>query len=194
MKKQDNVIIGIYKITSPSGKIYIGQSINIEKRWFKNYKNLNCRGQVKLYNSLKKYNPENHIFKVLEECSEDQLLERETYWKEYFKVLETPSLCCRIDGRGGKLSEETKNKISISGLGIQRPKPEGFGFGRKHSEETKNKISNSKKGKIHSEGTKDKMRISQKGKIKSKGHILSEEHKLKLSISIKKSKSKNLEI
>jgi predicted GIY-YIG superfamily endonuclease len=24
---------GIYKITSPSGKIYIGQSIDIEKRW-----------------------------------------------------------------------------------------------------------------------------------------------------------------
>jgi predicted GIY-YIG superfamily endonuclease len=24
---------GIYKIISPTGKIYIGQSINIEKRW-----------------------------------------------------------------------------------------------------------------------------------------------------------------
>ena len=26
-------IVGIYKITSPSGKMYIGQSINIKKRW-----------------------------------------------------------------------------------------------------------------------------------------------------------------
>ena len=28
-------MIGIYKITSPSGKVYIGQSINIEERWYK---------------------------------------------------------------------------------------------------------------------------------------------------------------
>jgi hypothetical protein len=32
-------IVGIYKITSPSGKVYIGQSINIERR-IKEYKNL----------------------------------------------------------------------------------------------------------------------------------------------------------
>jgi len=32
-------MIGIYKITNPEGKIYIGLSKNIEKR-FKNHKNL----------------------------------------------------------------------------------------------------------------------------------------------------------
>jgi excinuclease UvrABC nuclease subunit len=26
-------MIGIYKITSPSNKVYVGQSTNIEKRW-----------------------------------------------------------------------------------------------------------------------------------------------------------------
>ena len=26
-------MIGVYKIISPNNKIYIGQSINIEKRW-----------------------------------------------------------------------------------------------------------------------------------------------------------------
>ena len=31
MKEQDKGIIGIYKITSPSGRVYIGQSLNIEK-------------------------------------------------------------------------------------------------------------------------------------------------------------------
>ena len=40
------VKIGIYKITSPSNKIYIGQSINIERR-FKEYKTLkNCKFQI----------------------------------------------------------------------------------------------------------------------------------------------------
>ena len=35
--------IGIYKITSPTRKIYIGQSINIEKRQSQ-YRNLNKKG------------------------------------------------------------------------------------------------------------------------------------------------------
>ena len=47
-------MIGIYKITSPSGKIYIGQSKDIEKR-FKAYKNLKCKGQPYIYRSLLKY-------------------------------------------------------------------------------------------------------------------------------------------
>lgn len=111
-------MVGIYKITSPSGKIYIGQSINIEKTWKYRYKNLNaCKRQTILYNSLKKHGYENHTFEVIEECNEYKLLERETYWKEYYKVLEIPSLCCRMDGRGGKLSEETKQKISKANKG-----------------------------------------------------------------------------
>lgn len=33
--------IGIYKITSPSNKIYIGQSTNITRRWDE-YRKLQC--------------------------------------------------------------------------------------------------------------------------------------------------------
>ena len=43
----DNIICGIYKITSPSGKIYIGQSINIKSRW-KYYEKLRCNKQFKI--------------------------------------------------------------------------------------------------------------------------------------------------
>jgi group I intron endonuclease len=105
--------IGIYKITSPTNKIYIGQSINIEKTWKYRYKNIEgCKKQPKVYRSLKKYGYDTHKFEIIEECSEDKLLERETYWKNYYKVLDIPSLCCRIDGRSGRLSEETKSKLS----------------------------------------------------------------------------------
>ena len=110
-------MIGIYKITSPTGKIYIGQSTNIEKRWKDYNKMMRCKRQTRLYNSLKKYGPNNHIFEILEECTEDKLLEKETYWKEHYKVLDVPSLCCRMDGKGGKLSQFTKNKMSKSKLG-----------------------------------------------------------------------------
>jgi group I intron endonuclease len=110
-------MIGIYKITSPTNKIYIGQSTNIKQRWKDYNKMIRCKRQTRLYNSLLKYSPQNHIFEIIEECSEDKLLERETYWKQHYKVLDIPSLCCRMDGRGGKLSKYTRDKMSKAKLG-----------------------------------------------------------------------------
>jgi len=72
-------MIGIYKITNPKGKIYIGQSINIERR-FKEYKQLQCTQSKKLYNSLQKYGWKQHIFEIVEECSVNLLNEKEEYW------------------------------------------------------------------------------------------------------------------
>lgn len=157
-------MVGIYKITSPSNNIYIGQSTNIEKRWKYYSKIERCKSQTKLYHSFQKYGIDNHQFEIIEECSEDKLLERETYWKEYYKVLEKPSLCCRLDGKSGKDSEETKQKKRLGTLGTikmgnRKPKPEGFG----------NLISQLKKGKPNLKNRKPK----------------TEEHKLKISNSRK---------
>lgn len=44
-------MIGIYKITSSEKKVYIGQSIHIDKR-IAGYKRLNCKGQSLLYKSF----------------------------------------------------------------------------------------------------------------------------------------------
>lgn len=111
------MIIGIYKIVSPSNKIYIGQSTNIERR-IKYYKGLYCKNQTKLYNSLKKYGWKSHKFEIIEECKIEDLLDRENYWKDYYMVLDIPSLCCRKDGKGGYLSTETKEKIRDKALEI----------------------------------------------------------------------------
>ena len=79
--------IGIYKITSPSGKIYIGQSSNVENRWNK-YKNINNSvTQLKLYRSFKKYDIENHKFEIIEECKITELNECEIRWVLYFNLL-----------------------------------------------------------------------------------------------------------
>lgn len=72
-------MIGIYKITSPTEKVYVGQSINIERRW-KSYKKLQCKQQTIIYRSLVKHGWINHRFEVIEECSIEQLNEREAYW------------------------------------------------------------------------------------------------------------------
>ena len=113
-------MVGIYKITSPTNKIYIGQAKNIDNRWERNYYTLNCKRQVKLYNSLKKYGPSNHIFEKLEECSEELLNEREIYWGILFNVLGENGLNLKLGNSRGSLSKETKHKISKSLLGKKK--------------------------------------------------------------------------
>ena len=49
MQKQKTGTIGIYKITNPSGKIYIGQSTNIYSR-YKIYRNVPNKAQPKIIN------------------------------------------------------------------------------------------------------------------------------------------------
>lgn len=81
------IICGIYKITSPKGKIYIGQSTDINFRW-SNYIKLYCKKQAKLYGSLKKYGVSNHKFEVIEECSSSELNNLERFWQDEFDVLD----------------------------------------------------------------------------------------------------------
>lgn len=66
-------MVGIYKITSPSGRVYIGQSVNIEGR-LEDYKwGVNIKSQRKLYRSILKYGYFKHIFEVVEECSIEEV-------------------------------------------------------------------------------------------------------------------------
>ena len=44
---------GIYKVTSPTNKVYIGQTINLSRRESE-YKKIQCKAQPKLFYSLKK--------------------------------------------------------------------------------------------------------------------------------------------
>jgi len=41
-----NTLAGVYKITNPNGRVYIGSSVNIHKR-FNEYKKLRCVSQKK---------------------------------------------------------------------------------------------------------------------------------------------------
>ena len=76
-------MIGIYKITNKiNNKSYIGQSIHIEQRWEEHlYKTSKC-SLIKY--ALFKYGKDNFIFEVLEECSREELNEKEQYWIEKY--------------------------------------------------------------------------------------------------------------
>jgi hypothetical protein len=111
-------MVGIYKITSPSGKIYIGQSTNIERR-FKEYQIYKSSISIgsKLFKSFQKYGVENHTFEIIEECTLEQLNEREIYWGYYFNTLGKTGLNLRLGNANGICSEETKKKIGKGNKG-----------------------------------------------------------------------------
>jgi len=117
-------MVGIYKITSPSNKVYIGQSINIDKR-FNQYKSLSqTTGQKRLHYSFKKYGINNHLFEIVESCSIDLLNERERYWQDFYNVLEVGLNCILTDTKDNikVYSKETIEKIRLGNLGKIIPK------------------------------------------------------------------------
>jgi len=165
-----NPIIGIYKITSPSNKVYIGQSVNVKKRWC-SYDERTAGPH--LINSFNKYGRESHIFEVIEECSVEYLNERETYWKQceldkvngdYSKVL----FCELYDNGVGPRSEQIKEKISKSLTGKKRSKEYGeliskLKKGISKPEGFSEKLSAANTGKTRSEEVKQRMSETRKG-------------------------------
>ena len=79
-------MIGTYKITSPSGKIYIGKSINIQKR-FKQYKKSLGKGQPLLNRSFLKYGIDNHVFEIVCICDYEDLNNLERYYQLLFSCI-----------------------------------------------------------------------------------------------------------
>ena len=152
---------GVYKITNlVNGKVYIGASKNIEKRWWGHKR---CTDSP-IHSDLETYGLENFKFEVLLECPETML----TQWEQDMICLydsDDPekgyndrsaklySLKNSETHKGRKLSEETKRKISEShkgkpawnrGLKMNRP---AWNRGIPHSEETRRKMSEALRGR-----------------------------------------------
>ncbi len=194
-------ICGIYKIENKvNGKVYIGSSIDIEVRWKNHIRSLN--GKDKYFNDYlhrqwREYGEENFIFNIIEECNVYELDKKEQYWIEFYDSMDRENgYNLKEAGKRGKLSEETRRKLSIAAKG------------KIFSEETRKKLSIAAKGRQafkdhkHSDNTKEKMsksRISyfnnnpdkldelkeslKEGRFKGNSH--SKESKEKISNSMK---------
>lgn len=83
------IMIGIYKIENKiNGKVYIGQSVNIKRRW-KNHKTAStCEKDhtynYPLYKAFRKYGIDNFTFDVIEECELFELDRLEKFWINYY--------------------------------------------------------------------------------------------------------------
>jgi len=74
--------IGIYKITNLiNGKVYIGQSSNIERR-FREHKSNSTSEHLRA--SIQLYGIDNFDFSILEITDIDDLDDRERYWIQYY--------------------------------------------------------------------------------------------------------------
>lgn len=125
---------GIYKITSPSNKVYIGQSSNIDRRMIE-HKYRSKTKNLKLYSSIRKYGLENHKIEIL--FLSDSKHEKDKMESIYIRYYDSVNIGLNhID--------------TVSG---------GFGFtGKKHTEENVLKIKERMKGYKPIEAIKKRMK------------------------------------
>lgn len=165
------LITCIYKITSPIGGVYIGQTGNFNRRK-RSYFNLKCKRQPKLYSSFINYGIDNHVFEIIHECTVDELNDLEVYYIKLYNSFNSDNGLNLRSGGGANthVSDETKKIISDRVKEVLKcPK-------------IRKKISDAGKGRVVSEETLIKKSESMKGKNTGKR---SEESKLKQKESIK---------
>lgn len=151
---------GIYKWTSPSGKYYIGLATNLERRKKEFLTNPNNytytsnnsaidRARIK-YSDFKQWQ-----YEILEECSVEQLKEREKHYIKLFDSTNSKNGYNSTLGGDGcfgckwgteKQIESLKNRRSYAG----ELNPN---YGNNHTQQTKDKIRESKIGKKLSDET-----------------------------------------
>lgn len=87
---QDKTKIGIYKITNiQTDQSYIGQSLDIYKRWCQHCKaglGIDAPAGNKLYKAIQSYGLQNFTFELLCQCPKEQLNEKEKYFIELYQA------------------------------------------------------------------------------------------------------------
>jgi group I intron endonuclease len=153
----------IYKITSPTGKIYIGKTTRLNNR-ISHYRSLNGISQQKLlYRSIVKHGWGNHLFEIIDTCPSHLLSELE------IKYISLNNSYHYNNPLGMNLTQGGEGTL-----------------GRKDSKETIQKRSQKLIGKTRSESTKQLMSSLKKGKPSYRAGLpLSDEHKQKISQSNK---------
>lgn len=143
--QKKNPVCGIYKITSPTGKVYIGQSRDADARRMY-YEKAYCKTQPKLYASIAKHGWGTHRFDVIHLCQERELNSLEIYYiAMYDSTNKKGGLNLTHGGEGCRLTEDGINKM-------------------RHSLRGKPSWNKGLTG-IYSEATKEKMRLAKRGNV-----------------------------
>ena len=174
-----DIICGIYSIENVvNHKKYIGQSINIKSRWCKHKVDLNngSHDNDYLQKSWNKYGENNFEFEILEECSEEELNEKERYYIDLYNTMNRDYGYNLKSGGQDKnyVTEYVKNKISESNKKYYEEHPEAKikssinAYKQWSNPEIKAKISGANNymyGKTHTEEARRKISEAQKGHV-----------------------------
>ena len=104
---------GVYKIVNIiNGKIYIGSSKDIDRRWNEHIRvlELNTHNNQHLQNAWNKYGRNNFKFEVIEQCDEDKQFEREQYYIDLYSPFQD---------KGYNIVQKISNDL-IGGVTIQK--------------------------------------------------------------------------
>lgn len=182
----------IYKLTCiPSGKSYIGQTYrDVVIRVIREHLHKPSPDCRHLFNAVKKHGADNFTYEILHDGIIPELLD--TFEIEAIKshnTLAPNGFNLTTGGRGGKLSDETRARMSEAHKGKKLSlesirKMSEAQKGRKLSLEHRKRLSESGKGRKHSKETREKMSQAHIGKPSpNKGRKLTDEHRRKISES-----------
>jgi len=131
-------------------KVYIGQTCRSINKRFQCHITDKKGGCIKLFNAFNKYGRENFRIITLAEtkCHDCANYLEATLINQYDSINNGYNI--RNGGSNGKLSEETKKKISQSRIGKYTGENSSF-YGRHHTEENRKKISELTKARVQGE-------------------------------------------
>lgn len=114
LKMTNNERVGlIYKITSPSGKSYIGKTVQSLSNRMKVHKTKSGTGCTALKNAINKYGWDELTREIIEDnIPEDQLNDREKYWIKACNTIAPHGYNLTEGGDGGSLSDISKLRIT----------------------------------------------------------------------------------
>lgn len=191
----------IYQIINTvNNKSYVGQTTGLtDIRWKYGHVAAARRGShYPLHCAIRKHSHEQFNVIILEECINELLNSRETFWMLKLQTIVPFGYNLRLGGANGKHSEITKQKISNAKSGkkhnvFSRKNMSAAQTGKKkpkRSLEHCKKLSESHMGKICSKEHRLKIGLSLIGKLR--GRKLSIEHKQKL-VNAKSHKFRNIQ-
>ena len=125
IKRDDRTVYcGVYRITAPNGKEYVGQSKDVMNRWHTYHRGTGKFSGPKFMNSIKEFGVDEHIFELVEECCEGDLRKREQYyidlWQTETKGLNSPKSAKGVKV-GTKLNKEWIAAIKLGRIGMPSP-------------------------------------------------------------------------